>query len=176
MAFPIVPIAAGIGGLNSLKSLFGGGGGGDDFPTPQFFGPQFEELLARRRQATQAQYGNILTDLREYYGNLGLLGNQASLSDAATKASISKGQDIESEAFALQSGEYDRMRQFEISRYLMQLQDQLNEPSFLDQLIQALPGLGQAAGAYFGSKGRSGGVTSNEEDIDPFNDYTRRQR
>lgn len=159
MAFPIVPIAAGISGLQGLKSLFSGEGR-EAFPEPDFFGPQFEELLARRRQATQAQYGNILNDMREYYGNLGLLGNQASLADGATKASISKGQDIENEAFQLQSGEFDRQRQFEISRYLMQFQDELNQPSFLDSLIQGLPGFAQAAGYYFGNKSKK--VDSND--------------
>lgn len=153
MAFPIVPIAAGIGGLQGLKSLFSGSGR-EEFPTPEFFGPQFEEYLARSRQRVQAQYGNILNDMREYYGNLGLLGNQASLSDAATKASISKGQDIENEAFNITGDEYNRQREFEISRYLMQFQDQLNQPSFLDSLIQGLPGFAQAAGYYFGNKGK----------------------
>lgn len=133
------------------------GGGDQGYAMPDFFGPQFEELLARSRQRVQAQYGNMFQDLRDAYSSLGLLGNPAALGDAATKASISKGQDIQNQAFDLYSGEFNSQRQFETSRWLTQFQDQLNDPSFVESLLSSLPGLGQAAGMYFGLKGQGGG-------------------
>lgn len=87
-------------------------------PAPEFFGKGFDEYLARRRQATQARYGSLLGDMREHFGNLGLLGNPGALAAGATQAGIAQGQDIlgqEADAFGQ---ERQAEQAFTSNRYL----------------------------------------------------------
>lgn len=91
------------------------------YRTPEFFGPQFEELIARDRQRTQSMYGGMTAELRESLANAGLLASGA-LPDALTRMSIGLGQEQAGSMSNLYGAEYGRKGSFDTNRALLLMQ------------------------------------------------------
>lgn len=84
---------------------------------PQFFGPQFEEMVARDRQRTQSLYGGMTADLRESLADAGLLASGA-LPGALVRGRVALGQQEAGSMASLYEGEYGRKGEFDVTKAL----------------------------------------------------------
>jgi len=94
-----------------LNKLFGNNIGYSLPPSPEFFGPKFNQYVAAGRQRAQSQYGGVETDIRNMLANNGQLQSGA-LPDALTKAAISKGQDVSNFETGANQNEYNAQQAF----------------------------------------------------------------
>jgi hypothetical protein len=89
-----IPLALlGLGGTVLSKLIGGGNIGYQSPPSPQFFGPQFDQYLSSIKQAHEAAYGGAGTSMIESLNNMGY-GQSGAIPQGLTNLNIQKGQDI----------------------------------------------------------------------------------
>lgn len=112
-----IPLFAAAAGSFLLNKLFSKRPQYNLPPDMEFFGPGFENVRAAQEQQVNARYGSGVNDLREILANQGVLGNQGATTDAFTRQSIAKGQDISAVDAALANTEYGAQQNFSLAKY-----------------------------------------------------------
>lgn len=134
------------------KDAYGGYIGDVGSPrNPDFFGGNFEELLARVTQRNRSLYGGLTSNIRESLANAGVLSSGA-FPDALANAQIGFGQQLSGDIASLFGQEHGAQQGFDINRALMLLSqdfekkkaDQANKNELLKSLFEGGATIGSA--------------------------------